>query len=428
LPDKSEQAYARAKKVLPGGVDSPVRYYPPYPFFAEHARGSKITTVDHLTYVDYCMGYGALLLGHGYTAVINAVKKQLEAGTLYCVPTEAEITLAELICKVVPCAEMARIVNTGAEATQNAIRLARAYTHKKKVIKFDGGYHGAYDYVLGHAGSGAANIASQDGILEEAAAFTITLPFNDTEALKEAIQQHGNDVCSVIIEPVPANIGLILPEKGFLNDVRKITAQNEIVLIFDEVVTGFRLAVGGASEFLGVKPDLATFAKALGNGFPIGAIAGKKEIMQQLAPSGKVYQASTFAGNPISVAAAIASLQSLITGKNTIYPRIARRCDDISNSLRDSVQESGLDCTVNSIGSMYQLFFTKEKVRDEASAKRASAEKFRRLFDLLLAQEIFIPPSQFESCFVSFAHTEDDIDKTSEAYANALQTIKADKK
>jgi glutamate-1-semialdehyde 2,1-aminomutase len=226
------------------------------------------------------------------------------------------------------------------------------------------------------------------------------------------------------MEPVLANIGLVLPEKGYLNEVRKITEQNDIILIFDEVVTGFRLALGGASEFFGLKPDLVTFAKALGNGLPIAAIAGKKEIMSKIAPAGTVYQASTFAGNPVSVAAGIATLETLIDAKNAIYPKIAKTCDSIVGGIKDMLTRAQLDCTVNSIGSMFQLFFTSERVKDEAGAKKANAKMFRKLFDELLKQDVFIPPSQFETCFVSYAHTEDDTDKTVEAYGEAFHEIK----
>jgi glutamate-1-semialdehyde 2,1-aminomutase len=420
---KSEQLYTRACKVLAGGVNSPVRFYDPYPFFATAARGSKITTADHQTYLDYCMGYGALLLGHGHPSVLDAVKSQLENGTLFCVPTEREIKLAEMLSKVVPCAQIVRLVNSGSEATMHAIRLARAFTKKNDVVKFAGGYHGAHDYVLAKAGSGAASIPASDGVLEEAASHTLVAPYNDSAMLERTIEKNRANVACVIIEPVLANIGLALPEKGYLNEVRKITEQNDVLLIFDEVVTGFRLALGGAGEFFGIKPDIATFAKALGGGFPIGAIAGKKEIMQQLAPVGSVYQASTFAGNPVSVAAAIATLEALLEGKNSIYPQVARTCDSIVNGIRDMVAASKLECRINSIGSMFQLFFATEKVRDEASAKKANALSFRRLYDELLKRDVFVPPSQFETCFVSYAHTEDDSDRTVDAYGDALRRI-----
>ncbi|HXG07692.1 MAG TPA: glutamate-1-semialdehyde 2,1-aminomutase [Nitrososphaera sp.] len=420
--NKSEQLYGRAKKVLPGGVNSPVRFYDPYPFFANSARGSKITTADHKTYIDYCMGYGAMVLGHSYPSVIEAVRSQLDSGTLFCVPTEKEVRLAEMICKVVPCAEMVRLVNTGSEATMHAIRLARAFTKRKGVIKFGGGYHGAHDYVLAKAGSGAASMPASEGVLEEASAHTTVVPYNDPGALERAIEKNRDAAC-VIMEPVLANIGLVLPEKGFLNDVRRITQQNDVVLIFDEVVTGFRLALGGASGFFGVKPDLATFAKALGNGLPVAAIAGKKEIMLKLAPAGPAYQASTFAGNPVSVAASIATLETLLEAKNAVYPKIARTCDSIVNGIKDAISRAQLECTVNSIGSMFQVFFTAEKVKDEASARRANAALFRKLFDELLKRDVFIPPSQFETCFVSYAHSEDDVDKTVEAYGEAFRRM-----
>ncbi len=408
---------------MAGGVNSPVRFYDPYPFFATAARGSKITTADHQTYLDYCMGYGALLLGHGHPSVLDAVKSQLENGTLFCVPTEREIKLAEMLSKVVPCAQIVRLVNSGSEATMHAIRLARAFTKKNDVVKFAGGYHGAHDYVLAKAGSGAASIPASDGVLEEAASHTLVAPYNDSAMLERTIEKNRANVACVIIEPVLANIGLALPEKGYLNEVRKITEQNDVLLIFDEVVTGFRLALGGAGEFFGIKPDIATFAKALGGGFPIGAIAGKKEIMQQLAPVGSVYQASTFAGNPVSVAAAIATLEALLEGKNSIYPQVARTCDSIVNGIRDMVAASKLECRINSIGSMFQLFFATEKVRDEASAKKANALSFRRLYDEILKRDVFVPPSQFETCFVSYAHTEDDSDRTVDAYGDALRRI-----
>ena len=400
-----------------------MRFYEPYPFFATSARGSKLTTADHKTYLDYCMGYGAMILGHSYSSVIEAVRSQLDNGTLFCVPTEREIKLAEMICKVVPCAEMTRLVNTGSEATMHAIRLARAFTKRKGVIKFEGGYHGAHDYVLAKAGSGAASIPASEGVLEEASARTAVVPYNDPAALEQAIEKNRDTAC-VIMEPVLANIGLVPPEKRYLNEVRKITEQNDVVLIFDEVVTGFRLELGGAGEFFGIKPDLATFAKALGNGLPIAAIGGRKEIMSKLAPSGPVYQASTFAGNPVSVAAAIATLESLIEAKNAIYPKIARTCDSIVNGIKDMLSSANLDCTLNSIGSMFQLFFTNEKVKDDASARKSNTAMFRKLFDELIKRDVFIPPSQFETCFVSYSHNEDDADKTIEAYGEGFRRIK----
>jgi glutamate-1-semialdehyde 2,1-aminomutase len=420
---KSESLFNRARNVIPSGVNSPVRFYEPYPFFAVSANGSKIVTADHKICIDYCMGYGAVLLGHAYQTVTESIKNQLDIGSLYCVPTEKEVKLAELIAEIVPCAEMTRLVTTGAEATMNAIRLARAFTKKKKILKFDGSYHGSYDYVLINAGSGAESFAQSDGSIEEVTSQTLVIPYNDSEELDRVIAKN-DDIACVIIEPIFANMGLVLPEKGYLNDVRKITQQNDIILIFDEVVTGFRIALGGASEFFGIKPDLATLAKSMGNGFPVAAIAGKKEIMQQLAPAGRVYQASTYAGNPTSVSASISTIETLIRAKNDLYPTIAKTCDRLVNGIKDELEDAKLNLTLNTIGSMYQLFFTEGRVTDANSAKKSNAANFRLLFDELLKRGVFIPPSQFETCFVSYSHSEDDVYKTIEFYGDALRRVK----
>jgi glutamate-1-semialdehyde 2,1-aminomutase len=420
---KSESLFNRARNVIPSGVNSPVRFYEPYPFFAVSANGSKIVTADHKICIDYCMGYGAVLLGHAYQTVTESIKNQLDIGSLYCVPTEKEVKLAELIAEIVPCAEMTRLVTTGAEATMNAIRLARAFTKKKKILKFDGSYHGSYDYVLINAGSGAESFAQSDGSIEEVTSQTLVIPYNDSEELDRVIAKN-DDIACVIIEPIFANMGLILPKEGYLNDVRKITRQNDIILIFDEVVTGFRIALGGASEFFGIKPDLATLAKSMGNGFPVAAIAGKKEIMQQLAPAGRVYQASTYAGNPTSVSASISTIETLIRAKNDVYPTIAKTCDRLVNGIKDELEDAKLNLTLNTIGSMYQLFFTEGRVTDANSAKKSNAANFRLLFDELLKRGVFIPPSQFETCFVSYSHSEDDVYKTIEFYGDALRRVK----
>jgi glutamate-1-semialdehyde 2,1-aminomutase len=415
--------FERARKVIPSGVNSPVRFYEPYPFFAVSSKGSRIVTADNVNCIDYCMGYGSLLLGHAYAEVMEYVKSQIDNGSLFCVPTEKEVQLAELISKVVPCAEMTRLVSTGLEATMNAIRLARAFTKKKKVIKFEGCYHGAYDYVLVSPGSDGVGVPTSEGSVEEVSSQTLVVPYNDTSELEQIVKRN-EDIACIIIEPVPANMGLIIPDKQYLNEIRKITRQLDIVLIFDEVVTGFRLALGGASEFFGIKPDLATFAKAMGNGFPIAAISGKKEIMQQFAPGGKVYQASTYAGNPISVSASIATIEMLMYSKNDLYPRIAKTCDRIVDGIKDELEELNLHFALNAIGSMYQLFFTSGKVDNAKKAHKSSLVMFKRLYDELLQSGIFIPPSQFETCFVSNAHSEDDADKTVESYNDALRKVK----
>jgi glutamate-1-semialdehyde 2,1-aminomutase len=420
---KSKGLFSRGKEVIPSGVNSPVRFYEPFPFFATAGKGSKIVSADHNTYIDYCMGYGSLLLGHAFNPVIDHVKHQIDNGSLFCVPTEGEVEIAELISKIIPFAEMTRIVNTGAEATMNAIRLARAFTKRKNIVKFDGCYHGAYDYVLVNAGPGGNGVPSSDGSIEEAASHTIVVPYNDFEKLERVINTNDNIAC-LIIEPVPANSGLILPEKDYLSRIRQITKKENIVLIFDEVITGFRLSLGGASEFFGIRPDLATYAKAMGNGFPIAAIAGRRDLMEQFAPKGKVYQASTFAGNPASVAASLSTVRTLIEKKNEIYPRIAKTCDSITQGIRDAMQEHRLEFVLNSIGSMFQLFFNHDEVKDSNIKKTTNLKLFQMMYHELLYSGIFIPPSQFETCFVSYSHSEEDVDQTIESYSNALQKVK----
>ena len=420
---KSKELFDRSVKVIPGGVNSPVRFFKPYPFFVSSGFGSKIVTVDHRTLLDYCMGYGSLLLGHSYPEVLETIKNQLDKGTLFCIPTEKEVYLAELLTNIIPCAEKVRILNTGSESTMTAIRLSRAFNKRKKIIKFDGGYHGAYDYVLVKAGSGAANIPSSEGSLEEISKETLIVKYNDLEDLENIIKKESGNISCLIVEPILGNYGLVLPEKNYLNNLRKITRENDIILIFDEVITGFRLSLGGASEFFGIKPDLATFSKSLGNGFPIAAICGKVEIMDQLSPIGNVYQASTYAGNPISVSACIATMHILKANKNTIYPQLARSCDTLVKGIRDSINKFDEFFTINSIGSLFQIFFTSGKVNSTLDVLKSDQKLFEKFFLMLLQKDIFIPPSQFETCFTSFSHNEEDIERTIESYSNSLLKI-----
>jgi len=418
--NKSESLFHRAVKVIPGGVNSPVRFFEPYPFFVSSGTGSKIVTADHETYLDYCMGYGSLIFGHSYPSFIDSIKNQLDNGTLYCIPTEKEIHLAEILTKIIPSAEKVRLVNTGAEATMTAIRLSRAFTKRKKLLKFNGGYHGAYDYVLVKAGSGAAAIPSTEGSFKEISKDTLIVEYNDIEGFIQTIEKEADDISSVIIEPVMANYGLVIPQKNYLNEIRKITKKYGIVLIFDEVITGFRLSLGGCSEFFGITPDLSTFSKSFGNGFPIAAICGKHEIMNQLSPLGDVYQASTYAGNPISVTAAITTVESLIKNKNKIYPKISRLCDTLVMGIQDNVHEFEKYYSINSIGSLFQIFFTPGTVTTASDVLKSDLKLFKRLFWELLEKKIFIPPSQYETCFISYSHTEEDIEKTIESYSNSL--------
>ncbi len=418
--DRSEKLFQRAIKVLPGGVNSPVRFFPPYPFFVSSGFGSKIVTADHETYIDYCMGYGSLIFGHSYLPLIESIKTQLDNGTLFCIPSEKEVYLAELMTKIIPCAEKVRLVNTGAEATMTAIRLSRAFTKRKKIIKFNGGYHGAYDYVLVKAGSGAATIPSSEGSLPQISEETLVVQYNDFGELEKTIEKEAENISCLIMEPVLANYGLLIPEKNYLTEIRKMTKKYGIVLIFDEVITGFRLSLGGCSEFFGITPDIATFSKSFGCGFPIAALCGKREIMDQLSPSGNVYQASTYAGNPISVTAAITTVESLSKNKNKVYPTIARLCDTLVMGIKDRVKNFADYYTINSIGSLFQLFFTKETVSSPSDILKSQNKLFESLFWDLLKKNVFIPPSLYETCFISYAHSDEDIEKTIECYSDSL--------
>jgi len=422
---KSKALFERGKKILPGGVNSPVRAFEPYPFFVEYARGSKLFDVDGRSYVDYCMAYGALLLGHVYPDILDAVKNQLSKGTLYGAPTELEVEFAELIGKASPCMEMMRLVNSGTEATMHAIRTARGYTNRKKIVKFEGCFHGSHDSVLVKAGSGAATFGSPNslGVPEETSQNTIVLPYNNVEALEATFKREGNQIAAVIVEPVLANVGLILPVEDYLSYLRKITSEYGSVLVFDEIITGFRLALGGAQEYFGVKPDMATLGKVLGGGFPLAAFGGKRDIMQNISPLGKVYQAGTFSGNPVSATAGLTILKLLSHKKSQIYPKLEKNAADLAKALIDQGQAYKLPAQVYNIASMYQIFFTKDEVIDYACAKHSDPALFAVYFHELLRKKVFIPPSQFETCFVSTAHTEDDLKFTIEAFDSALEAV-----
>lgn len=407
---------------MPGGVNSPVRAYSPYPFFTKCGYGSRLSDVDDKEYIDFCLAYGALILGHANPKVIEAVKVQLENGSLYGTPTEQEVDLAELICRVVPSAEMVRLVTTGAEATMSALRLARAYTGKKKIMKFEGCYHGAHDSVLVKAGSGATTFGMPDslGIPDETARSTIVVPYNDTVKFEESIRANKKDLAAVIVEPVIGNIGLVLPEEGYLKTLREVTEEHGILLIFDEIITGFRLALGGAQEYYRVKPNLTTLGKILGGGFPMAAFCGEKEIMQMIAPSGKVYQAGTFSGNPVSVVAGLTTLKFLCEMANSIYGELTRKCEAVVDPVRALAQESDLDLQIVNISSMFQVFFSRTPVTDYDTAKTANNAIFMRYHAKLLERGIFLPPSQYETCFLSNKHSSEDLNKTVKCLVEVL--------
>jgi glutamate-1-semialdehyde 2,1-aminomutase len=423
---RSQELFERAKRLMPGGVNSPVRAFQPYPFFTKRAKGSRLTDVDGKEYIDYCLAYGPLILGHANPAVIEAVKAQLEYGTLYGTPTEQEVELAELVSKIVPCAEMVRLVSTGGEATMSAIRAARGYTGKKKIIKFEGCYHGAHDAVLVKAGSGATTFGMPDslGVPEETSRNTIVVPYNDAAKFEEAVKENRSDLAAVIVEPILGNIGLILPEEGFLETLREVTEKFGVVLIFDEIITGFRVALGGAQEYYRITPDLTTLGKVMGGGFPMAAFAGKEEIMKMIAPQGKVYQAGTYSGNPVSVAAALATLRILRDGGDEFYSRLEEKCESVVKPLQKLIRESDLKLQINHVASMFQVFFTQTQVTNYATVKTADNAKFMSYHAKLLDKGVFVPPSQFETCFLSSAHSHEDLEKTVGCFSDVLRQFK----
>lgn len=416
---RSEELFREAKEFLPGGVNSPVRAYEPSPFFAEKGKGSKIFDVDGNSYIDYCLAYGPLILGHANEKVVYEVSKQLEKGSTYGIPTEKEIELAKLVVKKVPCAEMVRFVNSGTEATMSAIRLARAFTGKTKIIKFEGAYHGAHDHVLVRSGSGAVGMPDSPGVPEDTTKNTILIPFNDEEAVFDVIGREKDEIAAIIVEPIMGNIGCIPPKNGYLEVLRKITQENDIVLIFDEVITGFRIAEGGAQEYFGVIPDLVTLGKILGGGFPIGALAGRKRIMEMIAPSGNVYQAGTFNGNPISITGGLVTLKQL---NNNFYEKLNRKGHILRDGIQDILDDNNLDFKLAGLSSMFQIYFTDKDVWDYKDAKSSDTEKFMKYFHILLENGVFIPPSQFECCFLSMMHDNADIQKTLDAVDYTMKT------
>ena len=422
---RSEELFEKANKLMPGGVNSPVRAFQPYPFFTKRGQGSCITDVDGNEYIDYCLGFGPLILGHAHPKIIEAVKAQLELGSLYGTPTEQEVDLADVVSETVPSAEMVRLVSTGGEATMAALRAARGYTGKKKIVKFEGCYHGAHDYVLVKAGSGATTFGMPDslGIPEETTRNTIVIPFNDIEKLEKTVKENKDNLAAVIVEPVIGNIGVVLPKRGFLETLRELTESYGVVLIFDEVITGFRLALGGAQEYFGVTPDMTTLGKILGGGLPMAAYVGKEEIMKLIAPSGKVYQAGTYSGNPLSVAAGLTVLRLLRERGSGFYADLERKCEAIVKPLGEAVSEAGLKLHINHIASMFQLFFTDKPVFDYVSAKASDSSKFMKFHARLLKNGVFLPASQFETCFLSEAHSPEDLEKTVDCFREALAIL-----
>ena len=426
LASKSRLLYRRASRAIPSGVNSPVRYYPPYPMFVAEAKGSKFRTVDGEEYLDYCMAYGALIDGHASREVVEAVQNVVETGSIYGQPTEAEVELAETISLLVPSMQMVRLVNSGTEATMHALRLARGFTGTKKILKFDGGFHGSHDSVLVKPGShgSIAGRPSSEGIPLETSKNTLVAPYNDEKTAAKIIRDYASQLAAVIVEPVAGNMGPVPPAKGFLNSLRKLTRENRVVLIFDEVITGFRLSLGGAQEYYHIIPDLTILGKIVGGGFPLAAFGGRKEIMRKLSPLGPVYQAGTFSGNPVSVTAGLTTLRSLKRRSNRIYPRLERLGAFLSNGINDHLEDRKVSAQTNQVGSMFQTFFTSRKVTDYSSAKSSDVDKYNRYFRSLLASNVFVPPSQQESCFLSTAHGEAEIEQTLDAIGESLRSLR----
>ncbi len=421
----SRNLFNEAKRHIPGGVNSPVRAFRSVggvPVFVASGRGSRIRSVDGKEYIDFVCSWGPLILGHSPKTVISSVKKMLDKGTSFGMPTEEEVILAREIKKAYPSIELVRLVSSGTEATMSAIRVARGWTGKRKIVKFEGCYHGHSDYLLAKAGSGALtlNLPDSAGVPEEMVKFTIVLPYNDLSAVENAIYS-DNDIAGVIVEPVAGNMGVVLPEKGFLEGLRKITQEKNIVLIFDEVITGFRLARGGAQELFGIRPDMTCLGKILGGGFPIGAYGGRKDIMSCVAPEGTVYQAGTLSGNPVAVTAGIAMLREL-TG--ALYRELEKKTKWFTEELKGIADEAGVPVTINSIASMFTIFFTKDPVRNFAEAKKSNVEMYSRFFHELLSGGVHFPPSQFEACFISRAHRDKDLERSLDVSRKAFKKLK----
>jgi glutamate-1-semialdehyde 2,1-aminomutase len=419
---ESEELFRRAQELIPGGVNSPVRAYRSVggsPPFIARGEGSHIFDVDGNEYIDYVGSWGPLLLGHRHPAILAALEKALTIGTSFGAPTEQEVELAAAICDAVPSIEMVRLVNSGTEATMSAIRVARGFTGRDLIVKFEGCYHGHVDSLLVKAGSGVATlgIADTQGVPKSFCDTTIALPFNSVEAVEEAFRAHGPRIAGIIVEPVVGNMGCVPPRPGYLEALRNVTTQHGALLIFDEVMTGFRVAFGGAQQRFGIQPDLTTLGKVIGGGLPVGAYGGRKDIMSRVAPAGPIYQAGTLSGNPLAVAAGLAMLRHL-KAHPEIYDQLERRAAELCCAAPAGV-------TVNRVGSMFTLFFTGQPVTDYESAKRSDTARFGRFFRAMLERGIYLAPSQFEAAFLSAAHTEEDISETVAAAAEAFRVAAA---
>jgi glutamate-1-semialdehyde 2,1-aminomutase len=424
--DRSKTLFRKASAVIPGGVNSPVRAFKAVggnPLFIVRAKGSRIYDADGNSYIDYVLSWGPMILGHAYPPVVKALRKAVEAGTSYGAPTALEVELAELVLKAYPSMDKVRMVNSGTEATMSAIRVARGFTGRDKIIKFEGCYHGHADGLLVKAGSGAMTFGVPDspGVPKSYAKNTITLPFNDRAALKKTIEKEGASIACVILEPVVGNVGCVLPKPGFLEAVRKMTKKFGIVLIFDEVMTGFRVSFGGAQAYYGISPDMTCLGKVIGGGLPVGAYGGRKEIMAMVSPEGPVYQAGTLSGNPLAMTAGIETLKEL--AKKGVYAEIEKKSAMLEEGLADSARRAGVRTRFYRAGSMFCTYFTDREVFDYRTAKTADTAQFSKFFAGMLRRGVNIAPSQFEAGFMSLAHTERDIERTAKAAYEAFREV-----
>ena len=422
---KSKELFQEAQKFLVGGVNSPVRAFKSVgtdPIFIEKGKGSRIWDVDGNEYIDYVLSWGPLILGHAHDQVINAIKQISNYGTSFGAPTYLEVEMAKAVVDAVKSVEMVRFVNSGTEATMSAIRLARGYTKRKKIVKFDGCYHGHGDSLLVSAGSGVATlgIPGTPGIPEELANLTIVLPYNDIEAVEEAFKKYGEDIACVIVEPVAGNMGVVAPSREYHQKLREVTQKYGSLLIFDEVMTGFRLSYGGAQELYDIQPDLTTFGKVIGGGLPVGAYGGKREIMEYVAPVGPVYQAGTLSGNPLAMAAGLRQLQ-LLKELNP-YRELDEKGKIIEEGFKEISKETSVPIQINRVGSMITVFFTQTPVKDFTTAKTSDTQKFAKFFRCMLEKGVYLPASQFEAFFLSTAHSKEDLyltlEKARECFKN----------